>query len=113
MSERSSPDRDDIIEVLECDLGARPTTAPGVDSLVPHVRGVARTTGALLVEFAEHAAETLSAFADAERICCAGSGWEIERGPMLRLRITAGECQMEPMRSLWNRRPIEKFVRIE
>ncbi|TMG05596.1 MAG: hypothetical protein E6I09_04230 [Chloroflexi bacterium] len=106
MSERSSPDRDDIIEVLECDLGARPTTAPGVDSLVPHVRGVARTTGALLVEFDEHAAETLSAFVDAERICCAGIGWEIERGPMLRLRITAGDGQLEAMASLWKSKPI-------
>src|SRR2546425_10258976 len=90
MSERKTSAQEDIIEVLECDLGARPTTAPGVDSLVPHVRGVARTTGALLVEFDERAAETLSAFVDAERICCAGIGWEIERGPMLRLRITAG-----------------------
>jgi len=106
MSERSSPDRDDIIEVLECDLGARPTTAPGVDSLVPHVRGVARTTGALLVEFDEQVAATLAAFVEAECLCCAGIAWEIMREPMLRLRITASDVQLEAIESLWKSKSI-------
>jgi len=102
MSERRRPAQDEIIEVLDCDLGARPTTAPGVDSLVPHVRSLERTTGTLLVEFEEQAAETLKAFVEAERLCCAGIGWEIMREPMLRLRITASEGQLEAIESLWD-----------
>jgi len=102
MSERSSPARDDIIEVLDCDLGARPASAPGVDALLPHVRGVSTTHEGLLVDFDSEAAPTLEAFVEAERLCCAGIGWEIERGPLLRLRITANEVQLEAIKSLWN-----------
>jgi hypothetical protein len=102
MSERSAPAREDIIEILNCDLGARPKTAPGTDSLLPHVRGVARTAGALLVEFDEQVAQTLEAFVEAERLCCAGIGWEIEQEPSLRLRITANELQLRAIESLWN-----------
>ena len=72
--------RDEIIEVLDCDLGVRPKAAPGIDALLPHVRGAARDAGAVLVEFDEQvAARTLEAFVEAERLCCAGIGWEIER----------------------------------
>jgi hypothetical protein len=106
MSERSLSTRDDIIEVLDCDLGARPAVAPGADALLPHVRGVSTSDGALLVDFDEQSAGTLEAFVAAERLCCAGIGWEIERGPLLRLRITANEVQLEAIKSLWNSKPI-------
>jgi hypothetical protein len=102
MSERIPPVREDIIEVLDCDLGARPESAPGIDSLFSHVLGVARRAGALLVEFDEQAEPTLSAFVEAERLCCAGIGWEIERETSLRLRITANEVQLKAIESLWN-----------
>jgi len=102
MSERRRLARDELIEVLDCDLGLRPAAAPGVDSLLPHVRGVARTAGTLLVEFDEQAGETLAVFVEAERLCCAGIGWEIMRGPMLRLRITASDGQLGAIESLWN-----------
>ena len=105
MSERSSPGRDDIIEVLHCDLNARPEAAPGIDALLPHVRRVSTSDGALLVDVDEQAARTLEAFVVAERLCCAGIGWEIERGPMLRLRITANEGQLEAIKSLWISKP--------
>jgi len=106
MSERSTPAREDIIEVLDCDLGARPTAAPGVDALLPHVHGTSRADGMLLVEFDARAAQTLEAFVEAERLCCAGIGWEIERGPSLRLRITANEAQLQAIESLWNNKQI-------
>jgi hypothetical protein len=93
---------DEIIEVLDCDFGVRPKGAPGVDRLLPHVRGLSRAAGALLVEFDERASEALAAFVEAERLCCAGIGWEIERLPALRLRISAGDEQLRAIESLWS-----------
>ena len=93
--------RDEIIEVLDCDLDVRPKAAPGIDALAPHVRGVTRTAQAILVEFDVQAGETLAAFVEAERLCCAGIGWDIERDAGLRLRINAGEMQLTAIESLW------------
>ena len=101
MSKRSARVREDIIEILDCDLEARPTAAPGIDSLLPHVRGVARSTVALTVEFDERVTDTLTKFVEAERLCCAGIAWEIEHGQSLRLRITANEAQLRAIESLW------------
>jgi hypothetical protein len=106
VSKRSAPAREEIIEVLDCDLGARPNSAPGIDLLLPHVRGVARSTVALTVEFDERVADTLAKFVEAERLCCAGIGWEIEGGPGLRLRITANEAQLHAIESLWDSKHI-------
>jgi hypothetical protein len=94
---------DEIIVVLDCDLDARPKAAPGIDQLLPHVRSATRNTGALCVDFDPQAAETLEAFVEAERLCCAGIGWEIERGPVLRLSISAEEGQLNAIETLWNR----------
>jgi hypothetical protein len=93
--------RDEIIEVLDCDLDVRPKAAPGIDALVPHVRGVTRTARAILVDFDPKAEQTLAAFVEAERLCCAGIGWEIERDAGLRLRITASDVQLAAIESLW------------
>ena len=93
--------RDEIIEVLDCDVDVRPKAAPGIDALAPHVRGVTRTSQAILVEFDPQAGETLAAFVEAERLCCAGIGWNIERDAGLRLRIKAGEMQLTAIESLW------------
>jgi hypothetical protein len=93
--------RDEIIEILDCDLDVRPKAAPGIDALAPHVRGVTRTAQAILVEFDSQAAETLAAFVEAERLCCAGIGWDIERDAGLRLRINASEVQLAAIESLW------------
>jgi hypothetical protein len=95
--------RDEIIEVLDCDLGARPKAAPGIDTLLPYVRASKRTDGAIVVDFDAEALETLAAFVEAERLCCAGIGWNIERDAGLRLRITAGEARLTAIESLWKR----------
>jgi len=94
----------EIIEILDCDLDVRPKAAPGVGQLLPHVRGTTRTMGTLAVEFDERAAETLEAFVEAERLCCANIGWKIEREPALRLRISAEDAQLNAIESLWNQK---------
>jgi hypothetical protein len=90
-----------IIEVLDCDLSARPQAAPGIDALLPYVRDATRMPGAVLVEFDERAAQILEAFVEAERSCCAGIGWEIDRTSDLRLRISATDAQLTAIESLW------------
>jgi len=93
--------RNEIIEILDCDLGARPQAAPGIDALLPHVLRASRAPGALLVEFDDQAASTLEAFVEAERLCCAGIGWEIDGTTGLRLRISATDAQLTAIESLW------------
>jgi hypothetical protein len=101
MSDMANMVRDEIIEVLDCDLGARPQAAPGIDALLPHVLRASRAPGALLVEFERQAEPMLDAFVEAERLCCAGIGWEIERDAGLRLRITTTGAQLSAIESLW------------
>ena len=95
--------RNEIIEILDCDLGARPQAAPGIDGLLPYVRGATRMPGAVLVEFDERAAQTVEAFVEAERLCCAGICWEIDRISGLHLRISATDAQLTTIESLWKR----------
>ena len=94
--------RDEVIEILDCDITARPKTAPGIEALAPHVLGVSSTAGVLLIDFDERAAPTLEAFVDAERVCCSGIDWRIEHGPGLRLSISAGDAQLTALQSLWS-----------
>ena len=93
--------QNEIIEILDCDLGARPQAAPGIDALLPHVLRASRVPGALLVEFNLQAERMLESFVEAERLCCAGIGWKVERDPTLRLRITAVDTQIDAIESLW------------
>jgi hypothetical protein len=93
--------RDEIIEVLDCDIGARPAAAPSIDALLPLVRSANRTPDAVVVEFDESAAPTLEAFVEGERLCCAHIGWAIERDAGLQLRITATDPQLTAIESLW------------
>ena len=93
--------RDEIIEILECEIGARPRAAPGIDQLLPQVCGVSRAPGAVLVEFDPQASDMLGGFVEAERLCCAGIGWDIEREAGLRLRISASDEQLAAIESLW------------
>jgi len=93
--------RNEIIEILDCDLAARPQAAPGIDALLPHVLRASRTPGALLVEFDLQVEPMLAAFVEAERLCCAGIGWEIELDTAVRLRITAADTQIDAIERLW------------
>jgi hypothetical protein len=102
--------RSDIVELLDCEIGARPKGAPGIEQLLPLVRGGRRTATNLQIELDPEAAEALEAFVEAERLCCAGIGWEIERDPALVLSITASESQLDAMEPiLVSKANIERF----
>ena len=82
---------------LACDIDERPRSAPTIDGLLPRVTGIARATGALIVDFEPSAAEDVTAFAAAEQVCCGTLGWHVESGvaDRVRLRIDASDEQLE------------------
>lgn len=87
---RPVPDAD-LLDVIGCEIDERPAGAPGVDDLAPFVRSVERADGALTIRFEKEARDSLVAFVEAERHCCAGIGWTVLETPNLTLHIEAGE----------------------
>src|SRR4051794_22503954 len=96
----NQPDPADVIELLACDIAERPSAAPTANVLAPHVRSVDRSSTALIIRFAPEAADDLEAFAAAERICCAGIGWDVKRDPVV-LTITASAAQLDAIEQIF------------
>ena len=88
------PLEENDLDTLSCEIALRPRGAPSLLEVVPAIRASRREPGALVVEFDGAAADTLAAAVEAERLCCAGIGWELEREP-LRLRIVAAPAQLD------------------
>jgi hypothetical protein len=88
-------------DILACDFRARPRGAPTVFDVLPTVQHVDRTAATLTVTFAPAAVETVSAYVDAERLCCADIRWELERRPALRLHISARPGQLDILEQLF------------
>ena len=89
-----TPAASDLIELIACDIQARPSDAPMPAALTPFVRGVARTADAVKISFAPESIADVEAFAAAERLCCAGIGWDVQRDPVV-LTITAPPEQLD------------------
>ena len=104
-----NPPREDLLEVVGCELGKRPARAPTLDDLGPHLLGVRRESDAITVRFAPEALATLKAFVEAERQCCAGIGWTVSEGPDVALRIEAGPAQLDAFAALIETEDIEDF----
>ena len=60
----------EALDVLACEFALRPVGAPGPDEIRPHVRGVERRAGEIIIEFDSASIDTVSAFVAAERACC-------------------------------------------
>ena len=103
---RSLP-REELIDVIECEIDRRPE-APVIADLAPHLIGVSRQPEALTVSFSPEARETLEAFVEAERQCCAGIGWFASDGPQVTLRIEAGADALDALAMLFESDNIEK-----
>lgn len=88
----------DLLDLLACSIDARPL-APGPDDLRPFIVGIARGPQTLVVHFDSAVAELLTSFVEAERQCCPDIGWEIIRGPAL--RIAAPAAQLDALVSLF------------
>lgn len=75
---------EDILEVLQCDIWARPG-APTPDDLAADLRTVSSEGDRLVLRFAHSAADAVRQFAAAECVCCGGMGWEVRCGNTNRL----------------------------
>ncbi|MEX0749537.1 MAG: hypothetical protein WD359_01910 [Dehalococcoidia bacterium] len=89
------PDERDLIDVLACEIGVRPRGAPTFEDLAPHVRGVRRTTSAIVVAFDDDAFTLAEGLVAAERLCCPDIRWELPPGPQVELRIIAAPRQLD------------------
>jgi hypothetical protein len=90
----------DLIDLVACDIGARPKDAPLFDVLAPHILAVERSSIALRITFAPEAVDDVEAFAAAERICCSTLGFDVERDPVV-LTVTATPAQLDAMQQLF------------
>jgi len=99
--------REDLLDVVQCDIERRPE-APLIADLEPHIRGVSRQPEVLTISFAPEARETLEAFVEAERQCCAGIGWTVSHGPDVALRIEAGAEALDALAMLFETKDIEE-----
>ncbi len=98
--------REYLLDVVACEIGRRPE-APVFADLEPHVVGFSRQAEGLTISFAPEARETLKAFAEAERQCCAGIGWTVSEGPDVALRIEAGPAQLDAFAAMLQTEDIE------
>ncbi|MGH2588316.1 MAG: hypothetical protein ACRDJE_25630 [Dehalococcoidia bacterium] len=83
------------LAVLACELDKRPKGAPSFSDLEAAIREVRRESGSLVVDFDPAESERVAALVDAERQCCPDIGWELQRSPALRLRISATPAQLD------------------
>ena len=85
----------ETLDTVACEFDKRPKDAPSFFDLADAIRGVRRDTGWLVVEFDAAAVDQVEALVAAERACCPGIGWELTRGPAVRLRVVATEPQLD------------------
>ncbi len=90
----------ELIELVACGIAARPQDAPMPAALVPHILGMTRAGATLKISFAAEAVADVDAFAAAERICCSGLGFDVQRAPLV-LTITASPVQLDGIEQLF------------
>jgi len=94
----------DPLDVLVCNIGARPAGAPSFNDIMPAIRRVERAPGTLTIDVSPDAFEAVEGCVAAERLCCAGIGWALDREPAPRLRITATPAQLDLLEQLFSAR---------
>ena len=77
------------LQVVGCDIGARPKGAPVFEDIKPHILGVRREQEGLTGEFEGSAAEQVAAFVTAEQRCCSDLAFSVVLGDPTLMRIRA------------------------
>jgi hypothetical protein len=92
---KKQPDAEDMIDVLVCDIQARPRGAPSIFDVSPYIESVVRSPESISISFAGAGAADVAAFVEAERLCCAAIDWRLEVGPAVVLTIGASPNQLD------------------
>ena len=91
----------EMLDVLACDIGVRPKAAPGPMDIAPFVLDRTRSADAVTITFAPAGLQSVVAFVDAERLCCGGIDWQLQRAPILSLRIGASPAQLNVIEQMF------------
>ena len=91
----------EMLDVLACDIEVRPKAAPGPMDIAPFVLDRTRSAEAVTITFAPAGLQSVVAFVDAERLCCAGIDWQLQRAPILSLRIGASPAQLDVIEQMF------------
>ncbi len=94
------PNADDLLDILACDIEARPGDAPGIE-IGQYARAIKRTDGEVVIDFDPAAVASVEASAAAERVCCSSITWRVEQAPSLRLRIGASSEQLDVIEKMF------------
>lgn len=88
-------------DVLVCAFQLRPRGAPSLFEVGPHVQSLVRQEGALVVEFDPTAAEMVSEYTAAERLCCPTITWTLEIAPIPRLRVVTTPGRLDTIEAMF------------
>ncbi len=92
---------EDMPEVLQCDIGARPD-APTPDDLAPYLLSWAIEGEHLVVRFERSAFDAVRQFAAAECVCCGGIGWEVSKmANSVVLTVSGTRAQLGVIATAW------------
>lgn len=77
------------LEVVGCEISARPSDAPAFEDIRPYIVSIGREPERLSIEFAASAAELVAAFVAAEQLCCSDLAFHVITGEHAVMQITA------------------------
>jgi hypothetical protein len=93
----------EALEVLGCNIEARPAGAPGAGDIAAALLGAERTAAdELVLSFEPSAARMVEAFVAAEQRCCAGLGWSVETSDVTRVRVVAARPQLDVLEQVFS-----------
>lgn len=90
------------LDVLACEIEARPKGAPGIADVAVGVLSVERERETLLVSFDPAMTAAIEAFVAAEQRCCASLSWRLDTsGGATRLSVVAQPQQIDLLEQLF------------
>jgi hypothetical protein len=88
----------EILDVLACDISARPRTAPTFEEVSVYLRTVTREAGAIVIAFDPAGAADVRSLVAAESLCCATMRWDLEENDeALILRVGGSPAQLDAL----------------
>jgi hypothetical protein len=71
----ATPRYEELLDIVACEITARPVGAPGIEPLLAALTGSRRTPGTLTLVLGPGNEALARAFVDAERVCCSTLEW--------------------------------------